>query len=290
MTKKCKQVQRQLDRYLRTELSEATQKSVVVHLAACEVCREVLEFHRMLDAKLGGNPAVPDALRMRTEACLGNPAGRRSWLAQALGEPIMKKILLSSTALAVVLITGVILAPSLAQGSTPHEKFVKMRSALAQAAFTGEIQVSVTADKGGLASFSVLLDGNPLPPDVPIRTTSKEDGNVVDYTITIDLSGNNFSSMQFGKDQNTLNLIPKGKPGVVDVVHLDPKSAKPLDWSTFELKQGTLQPITSTSYKSTSNEAEASKPAGKSSDVITLHIRVSKASGSSSVIVKKNGN
>ena len=290
MTKKCKQVQRQLDRFLRSELTLSIRKEIEDHLTTCRKCGEVLAFHQALDTNLNGKAGMPDDLRMRTEELLATPSRRRSWLTQAFGEPIMKKILLSSTAVAAALIAGIVLVPSLAQGATPREKFVMMRSALAQAASDGEITISATADKSGLASFSVLLDGNPLPPDVPVNITSKEEANVIDYTITIDLSGNNFSSMQFGKDQNTLNLVPKGKPGLVDVVHLDPKTGKPLNWSTCAVKEGALQPLSTTSYKSTSNVSTAAKTTSQPSDIITLHMKVSKGSGNTTVTVKNNGN
>jgi len=292
---KCKQIQPLLERYLRGELSQTVRETVEAHAADCVECREALAFHESLSARLGGSPEVPIGLRARVEDILVNPVQSRSWLSRIFGDPTMKKILFSSTAIAAALIGALVLVPGRAQGATAKEKFVSMRSALAKAAREGELTVSAVVSKGGMSSFSVLLDGSPLPPDVPVAVSSTDDGKFIDYTVSIDLSEANFSSIQFGKDHNTLNLVPKGKPGNLDVVRLDPKSSKPIEWSTFAVKLGAVQPQSTTHFapvkpgpsattETKSKDANSAKP----SDVITLHMRVGKGDGTATITIKKN--
>lgn len=297
MTKKCRQIQRLLDRFLRAELEATTRSMVETHLETCVECREAHAFQKALDTRLVGSGEAPESLRMRVEASLSNPAPRRIWLTQTFGDPTMEKILFSSTAIAAALVVSLLFVPTRAQGTTAKEKFVAMKSALAKAARDGELTVSATVSSSGLTSISASLDGTPLPSDLPVIVKTKDDGSFIDYTVTIDLSDANFSSIQLGKDPNTLNLVPKAKPGSLDIVQLDPKSGKPLDWSTFGVKQGVMQRMSNVAFNSSTKfnggSSTTSNPSGShqnkpSDDVITLHLRIGKANGTATMSIKGN--
>jgi len=297
VTQNCKQTQRLLDRYLRAELAPPIRQSVEKHLADCRQCSEMLAFHRALDQRLDGVSKEPISLQALVEKAMAHPVPRRPWLIQVFGDPTMKKILFSSTAVVAVLAGALVLVPGRAQGSTAKEKFASVRSALAKAARDGELSVTVLMTATSIGSIKVTLDGHELPPDVPMKITSVDHGDAIDYTVLIDLRDSNFSSIKFGQDRNTLNLVPKGKPGNLDVVHLDPKTGKPIDWTTYDVQQGTTERLYSTQLfngnsgigspktKLYNSEALQSEP---SNDVITLHMKVMKGSGTATVTVKNN--
>ena len=297
MIKKCKQTQRLLERYLRSELSLTAKNAVESHVTECDVCRAALSFHKALDLRLTGTVEPPVGFHERVGDLLSGPSPRRSPLIQLFGDPKMKKYLFSSTAVAAAFVSALVLLPGQAHGSSAKEKFVAMRSALARAAQDGQLTISAIATNGGLASLTILLNGNPLPPDVPVTTTSKDVGDAIDYKITIDLSDNNFSSIKYGADQNTLNLIPKAKPSNIEVVHLDPKSGMPTNWSTFRSDQGTMQKISSQSFNSGTSikngsagnaESTNSKSAKPSDGLITVHMRIGKSKSNGTMTITKH--
>jgi hypothetical protein len=248
MIKNCNRNQRLLDRYLRNELSPTLRSSIEEHLGLCESCREALGFRRALDSRLDLAVEPPSGLRARFETMATAPIPRRSWLVQTLGDPTMRKILVSTTLTTAVVAGAILLAPSQAHGATAHEKLASMRSALVRALGDGELSITGILTKDNDASFSVTLDGSPLPPDVPVKVQGEKHEGYSDYTVKIDFSDANFSSVSFGKDQNTLKLIPKASPDTLDVVSLDPKTGKPLTWTEYKL--GSDKPITTITYKS----------------------------------------
>ncbi len=260
MTKKCEPIQRLLDRYLRNELNPDDRGSVEAHVAECAGCRDALAYHRSLDARLAGMAEAPEGLRLRIEAALTTPAPRRSWLTQVFGDPTMKKILISSTAVATVLVGGFMLTPRQAQGATASEALKTMRKSLAQAAKLGQLAITCARVPEGLTMVSFKLNGVPLPPDVPVTIVNDFGPEYDDFIITIDLSNSTFSAIQFGQDHNTLKMVPKANPNNLDVIHIDPKTGLPTNWSTFTVRNGKLKPLTSVNFKT--SDATINGPSG----------------------------
>jgi hypothetical protein len=188
----------------------------------------------------------------------------------------MRRILVSSTLVTAVLAGCLLLAPNFARAATAHEKFATMRSALAKAFSDGELTITGTVGANNAATFKVMLDGSPLPPDIPVTVTGEKIDGGTDYTIKIDFSDSNFSTIEFGKDQDTLKLVPKASPNQVDIVRLDPKTGKPLTWTEF--KNGSAEPTRTIAYRSkpghtgkSTSSKQRSAPAG---DVVTAHMRI----------------
>ncbi len=233
----------------------------------------------------------------------------------------MKRILISTTALTAVFASVLLLTPGRAQASSAKETFKNMRWAMARAAKNGELTVSGIFAATGVANFSVLLDGQPLPPDVPVHVKGDDHGAYTDYTITIDLSDSNFSSISYGKDHNTLKLVPKASPNSVDIIKLDPKSKQPEEWTVFHVTGGGLkqassfyyilpdggvnnnppqnpttppvirsdgQPVGVTVTTTSDRSTELANKSKSSDDPITVHIRMGKGGGSASISVKQN--
>ncbi len=205
----------------------------------------------------------------------------------------MKRILITSTAAAAVLVGAIMLVPGRAEASNARAKFRSMRSALHQLVASGELTVAATTKPGGGADIVVTLDGKPLPPDVPMTVTSEDHGDFVDYTVTINLSDNCFQSIELGKDANTLELVPKAAPTHRDVVMIDPKSARPIGWTTLEVANGKRKQISNVVfYDRHSNKTNyVFMPTGTSAetpnveDTITVHLRIGKG-GSATLSVK----
>lgn len=183
----------------------------------------------------------------------------------------MKKILISSTAVALIA-AAVLMAPRTADASsTPVETFNKMRAALAAAARSGELTLNLSSDNKGTITVTGTLDGAPLPKDFPLFVKSTVDGNVVDCEVTADLAPENYSKIQFGKDHNTLELISKKNPKSKTEIVLDPKSLKPKKWTTLATKDDGLWEMVSTSdYK----PKPAPAPAAKADTTIHVHVKM----------------
>jgi len=150
----------------------------------------------------------------------------------------MRKLLISSTAVTTLVVGTLLLVHLNATASTPLETFNSMRAAIAKAAHGGELTLSVTSTTGGTVTVSGKLDGEDLPPDFPIQTAVSRDGDTLDIHITLDMAPQNYSSIKFGKNQNTLELVPKAKPGEKILIGLDPTSMKPNSWTSME-RRGT---------------------------------------------------
>ena len=144
----------------------------------------------------------------------------------------MKKILISSTAITAVIATGLILAPGLAHASSPISTFNQMRSALAAASKTGEMSFTASVSNKGAVTVTGTLDGQPLPPDLPLNVAVARTPNSYDIKVTADLSPGNYSSIAYGKDHLTLELTPKNENNHRYEIALDPKSMKPVSWKS----------------------------------------------------------
>jgi hypothetical protein len=151
----------------------------------------------------------------------------------------MKRILISSTLVTAAFALALIVLPTRANASsTPLRTFKAMRSALAAAVRSGELQLTASVSQGGVVDVSGLLDGKPLPPDVTLNVDTKRDGDTYYITVTADLSDANYSSISFGKDRSTLELVPKKAPNSRIEVALDPKTSKPKSWTAMKRENG----------------------------------------------------
>lgn len=275
MIMNCKRIQRLLERYLRDELTPTLRSSFEEHLGQCKPCRQALEFHQVLDLHLNSAVEPPPGLRARFDTATAVPAPRRSWLIQTFGDPTMRTILISSTLVTAVVAMALFIAPSRLQAATAHEKFVSMRTALTKAFRDGELTISATLVNPSTTTLTVLLDGSPLPPDVPVNVAADRHDGYTDYTVKIDFSDGNFKSISFGKDENTLKLVPKASPNLTDIVRLDPKTGKPLSWTEF--KEGSTQPVTTINYKGKAigrTHSPSSAAPTPSDGVVTAHVRI----------------
>jgi hypothetical protein len=249
---KCEAIQELLSRYLTDELSVEQKGHVQEHLKECVSCREALAFHRSLTYQMDAVVAVPPRLQDRVAEKIVAP--RAAWLTRILGDPTMKKILISSTAATALVAAFLVMAPRSASASTPLEKFNKMRAAIGMAMENGDLTLEVTSDARGVVTVTGVLDGAPLPADFPVLTTVKRDGDFLDVKVHIDLSPDNYSTIRYGRDQNTLIMVPKANPQAKTVVGLDPKSMKPESWTTLlhesgnswkEISRAAFKPTTS---------------------------------------------
>ena len=93
---KCETVQELLSRYLSGELNDLQRASVGEHVADCASCRESLAFHRSLSSQMAVSGAPSAALYDRVSREVSIP--RPGLLTRIFGDPTMKKILISSTA------------------------------------------------------------------------------------------------------------------------------------------------------------------------------------------------
>jgi hypothetical protein len=256
---KCEDVQALMARYLREELAPKARTRVAEHLSDCADCREELAFHRSLESRLDNAVQPPETLRTRVFERIESPSARPALLARLLGDPTMKKILISSTAVTAFVAMALLLTPRTANASTPAEKLNSMRAALARAAQSGELTLNLSSDNKGAVTVTGTLDGAPLPPDFPLHVDVTRTANYIDAHVTADLSPEDYKVLQFGRDENTLVMVPKASPSKKIEVGLDPKSMKPNSWTTWENLGGTT-------WKETSATKYKPKPAAKPKD------------------------
>lgn len=269
---KCEAVQEMLSRYLTDELPSAQKATVADHLSDCAACRDALAFHRSLETRMDSIGQSPMGMQSRVWSQVDRPVKRSAWLTRVLGDPTMKKILISSTAVTALIAATVLMAPQVAgASSTPVETFNKMRAALAAAARSGELTLNLSSDNKGTITVTGTLDGAPLPKDFPLFVKSTVDGDVVDCEVTADLAPENYMKIQFGKDHNTLELISKANPKSKTEIVLDPKSLKPKRWTTLATKDdGLWEMVSSSEYK----PKPAAAPGAKADTTIHVHVKM----------------
>ena len=278
---KCEVVEQALARYLSGEISPSEKRAISDHLEECTSCRAALAFHRKLEHGMAGSIAAPSSLEDRVFRGASSP--RPSWIIRVLGDPTMKKIALSTTAVTALVAGVALLVPRSAGASTPVETLSKMRSALAAAARDGELTIVASADKSGNVHITGTLDGNPLPDNLPMTVHVTREGNVCDVGVRIDLAESAFSSIKYGKDDHTLVLTPKGQAGTQFQVGLDEKTMQPKTWSTWKADGSTWKMLSERTYK-----PRATKAPEKQSDVIAdVHIKI--LNGTSGTITVSEG-
>jgi hypothetical protein len=227
---KCEKVQEMLSRYLTDEVAASVKTAMAEHLSDCANCREALAFHRSLTAEMSASTSAPTGLYGRVHERVAAP--RPGLLTRLFGDPTMKKILISSTVATALLAAALIMTPRSASANNPVEKFNKMRAAVTKAMKNGELELNVSSDKAGVVLVVGTLDGAPLPAGFPMKVDTSRDGNVLDIDVTIDLDPNNYSAIRYGKNENTLVLVPKGDSKRKSELVLDPKTMKPKSWTT----------------------------------------------------------
>jgi putative zinc finger protein len=298
---KCEAVQSLIARNERGELSQKQQIEVTDHLKDCVPCREWAAFSGLIDSRMDGPMQTPAGLHARVCQGIATTPDRRNLVTRLFGDPTMKKLLISTSAITAIAAGTLLLVPVLATASTPAATFKAMRAALAGAAHSGELTLSALVTNDGQVTAYGLLDGQPLPAEVPLQVDVKHSGNEYDITITADLSPANYSSIKFGKDQSTLELTPKNAPGHRVEIALDPTTDKPKSWTTFEqfpysvpLDPSARTPSPSGAWKQMSHIEYApkatGKPAAESSNKITAHITmIVGTAGGASKAIKNNG-
>jgi len=263
---RCEDIQQALSRYLTDELSLSRKDAISKHLEECADCREALMFHRSLAARLDGSVHVPSSLEKKV---LGADT-HTTWMTRVFGDPTMKRIAISTTAVTALVLATALFVPRSANASTPVESLKKLRSALATAMHDGELTLNATADKNGSVTISGTLDGNPLPDDFPMTVHVTHEGNVSDIHVTVDLSPDQFKSIEYGADKQTLLLTPKNKSGVKYSVGLDKTSSAMKSWTTLVADKGAW----ATKSKRVYQPKATSAPKADSDVVADVHIKI----------------
>ena len=194
----------------------------------------------------------------------------------------MKRILISTTAATALIASFLVLTPRAANASTPVEKFKKMRAALAKAMQSGELKIDLTASKDGVVEVTCTLEGKPLPKDFPLYVETSREGNVMTVDVTADLNPENYSTIRYGKTQDTLELVPKADPNSKSEVVIDRKTMKPTSWRTMVSKDGLWGPA------SAADLAKARSMKSAKSDS-TIHAKVKMMMGQDASIRVSGG-
>jgi len=236
MIESCKVVQSLLARLLRGELAQARREEVEAHLAACPACRKALDFERSLDADLAQSIRAPAGLLAAARARVVHECGHNvglSWADRILGRTLMRKMLVSGTALAVLFAVVFAILPGGARAATARETFRQMKAAMKASKQTMEIQVQVTMTPQNQVQAQVTTpSGNQVGP-LQVQVGVQRDNQVIHATATVSFDESDFSKIAFGKNKNTLVLTPKKQAGHKYEVLLDRKSKLPLTWTDF---------------------------------------------------------
>lgn len=236
MKLRCKDAEILICRYLAQELAPREAKELDEHMQECVGCRQTLSFHKDIQTRIAGTPKMPPGLAARAKELFEDtvPARVSLWSRLLQGNTTMKRLTISTTALA-VLIAGAMILPNKAAASSPMKMFKDMRSAFAQAANRGELSVTVRAKANGVVDVLGTLNGIPLPPSFPLKAVSKQDDDIVTVVVTVDFDPAHYSSIRRGKTPNSLQMVYKGKPNSAILVELDPKTQLPTSWTTEEI-------------------------------------------------------
>lgn len=245
---KCDDVERSLSLYLSDELKLSEKRLIQDHLNECPSCREALALHRMVGQALDGPGRIPAGLQSKTLALI-QPKQKAPWLARIIGDPKMRKYAALSAAAAVLAVSLFALAPQLAQASTAKETLSEMNSAIALAALRGEITLIVASTPEGQITVNGSMDGGPLPSTFPVDVKVQQEGDVATLEITIDFNQPQYESVAFGKDKNTLEVVPKGSQDRKYLVKLDPVTRLPLSSASLQKKEGQWKEVSRSSFR-----------------------------------------
>ena len=245
---KCSEVENKLSLYASDELTPKEKTQIQSHLQECPQCRQELALHRKASVALDGLMRAPAGLREKT-LLLSSKRGPQPWLARIVGDPKMRKLAAVTTAAAALAICFFALAPKPAQASSPKETLAKMNSALALAAAQGEIVLNVETTKEGQVTVTGSMDGAALPKTFPIDVKVTSDGEIATVEITLSFNEPLFEAIKFGRERNTLEIVPIGSKDRKHVVGLDPKTSLPLFVRNLQLKNGVWTETSRSSFK-----------------------------------------
>lgn len=229
MNKKCLSIQSKIDRFLRGELSQNARHRVALHLGECENCAQALEFRRKLDARLEAPIEVTEAVTQRVLDLANNRGlapSRRPTVKTLLGDPIMKRIVLSSAAVSVICIGVALFVPSKAPAASPQAAFLAMKRAILSNQRLAKI-IKKPTNQGSKTELEL--------------TTAKVMSSVAYLDLrggpqTVDLDPNNYSMISFGQTKNQILLTPKDNPNRRDEWVLYDQTNLPRAWSSYTLK------------------------------------------------------
>lgn len=245
---KCSEVENRLSLYASDELTPKEKTQIQSHLQECPQCRQELALHRKASVALDGLMQAPAGLREKT-LLLSSQRGPQPWLARIVGDPKMRKLAAVTTAAAALAICFFALAPKPAQASSPKETLAKMNSALALAAAQGEIVLNVETTKEGQVTVTGSMDGAALPKTFPIDVKVTSDGEIATVEITLSFNEPLFEAIKFGRERDTLEIVPIGSKDRKHVVGLDPKTSLPLFVRNLQLKNGVWTETSRSSFK-----------------------------------------
>lgn len=245
---KCSEVENKLSLYASDELTPKEKTQIQSHLQECPQCRQELVLHRKASVALDGLMQAPAGLREKT-LLLSSQRGPQPWLARIVGDPKMRKLAAVTTAAAALAICFFALAPKPAQASSPKETLAKMNSALALAAAQGDIVLNVETTKEGQVTVTGSMDGAALPKTFPIDVKVTSDGEIATVEITLSFNEPLFEAIKFGRERNTLEIVPIGSKDRKHLVGLDPKTSLPLFVRNLQLKNGVWTETSRSSFK-----------------------------------------
>lgn len=231
----CEVIQSLFSRYLRDELTLAQREELELHTAVCESCRGALEFERLLDARLSAPADVPDSLIVKAKARVVAGLRPPSWYEQILGRTLMRRMLVSGTALAALFVVTLTLFPTGARATTPREAFRQMKAAMAAAKKQMDVTVIAVVTQDNRVQATVTSpDGKPVATPMNVNVAVQRQGSSVQVTATVSFDESDYSNIAFGKDKNTLVLIPKKQPSRKYEVVVDGKTKLPRTWTAYE--------------------------------------------------------
>lgn len=245
---KCSDVEKRLSLYASDELTPREKVQIQSHLQECPACREELSLHRKAEEALEGLLAVPASLLDKTLLSAA-PQGSQPWLARIFGDPRMRKLAAVTTAAAALAICFFALAPKPAQANSPKETLAKMNTALALAALRGEIVLNVATTKEGEVTVTGSMDGAPLPTTFPVNVKVDREDEAATITIKVNFREPLFESVAYGKEKNTLEVVPKGSTNRKYLVGLDPKTHLPLNVANLQMVNGKWKETSHSSFK-----------------------------------------
>jgi hypothetical protein len=231
------------------ELKPGESEILARHVAECPDCREWAAFHRSLDAAMDRPVSLPQGLQERALLRAAAARQKQNWLTRLTGDPRMRKLMISSTTLAAVAACLIILVPRMASAETPAEALENIANAFAEASSRGEITVFLHGNGDGTVNVKCTHNGGPLPSTFPVETKVTDEGdNIIAVEVTVSFKPDQYSVIKYGKDKNTLELVPKSNPNQRIEIGLDPKTRVPEVWTTFN-RVGEKWVMTTTALK-----------------------------------------
>jgi len=225
--KKCLLIQSKIDRFLRGELSQTRRQKIAIHLGECDACSKYLEFCRKLDATADSSVEVPESLTQRVHALQSDRAAvnrTQRRLKFHLGDPLMKKIVVSSAALSAICVGIALFAPSRAPAASPQAAFLAMKKAI------------LSDQKLADVITSPLKKGVKVEPAALNKSVQVVYWNQPNVKWPLDLDPKEYSQIRFGQTQNRIWVIPKSNPMRRDEWVLHEATHLPKSWTSYTLK------------------------------------------------------